>query len=52
MLYVYFYLFIFFNAHTVNLNAMPHSAASHLGPHCSADLVLDFFYKMKIMYAQ
>ena len=41
-LFIFIYLFIF-NAHTVNPNAMPHSAASHLGPHCSAELVHEFF---------
>ena len=51
ILCIYFYLFIYFNAHTVNPNAMPHSAASHFGPHCSAELVLEFFNMMKVMYA-
>ena len=49
-LFLSIYLFIF-NAHTVNPNAMPHSAASHLGPHCSAELVLELFNRMKVMYA-
>ena len=36
-IYIY-YLFIYFkfNANTVDPHAFPHSAASHMGPHCSA----------------